>query len=158
VPDLRAAILARCDELARIADAAATREGGATWHACYRPNEAAWAWDVAASPDRPGYGIVDGRTKETAAHVATWDPAAALALVAGARGILAEHKTERGPRHPKTGFNLQGCCATCGPHDDMDWMGYPDFWEGIDQWAPVWPRTCPTLTALAKMIGVETDA
>jgi len=35
VPDLRAAIVARCDELVRIADAAAAREGGATWHACY---------------------------------------------------------------------------------------------------------------------------
>jgi hypothetical protein len=146
--DLRAAILARCDELEKLATAAATREGGAVWHACYRPNEAAWAWDVAASLDGSGSGIVDGRTEETAAHVAAWDPAAAHELVAGAREICEVHRPhlrdwamrwERGRREQ---IGLGPACEGCG-FDPVD-----EAWRHS-------VGSCPTLRATARMLGVD---
>lgn len=145
MPDLRAAILARCDELEKLANAAATREGGAVWHACYRPNEAAWAWDVATSLDGSGGGIVDGRTEETAAHVAAWDPAAALILVAGVREIVTIHA----PWDADAAEHADAAEVLARPGERVPPRPWCRSCGGLTPWP------CETLTALAGMLGVD---
>lgn len=108
---VRDAILARCDELERLAQAAVTHWGGVV-----HPNHATLSRDERS-------------------HVATWEPAAVLALVAGAREMCEIHQPADDPGYHEPG------CRGCGMDRTGEWM------ERIGD--------CPTLAALARMLGVE---
>ena len=120
--DLRTAILARCDELERIAKAADDPED-------WRARRAVGALAL-ATPD-------DDMDREwwVGAHVATWDPDAVLALVAGAREMCEVHQPADDPDYHQPG------CRGCGLDRTGEWM------ERIGD--------CPTLAALARMLGVD---
>lgn len=92
--DLRAAILARCDELRRIAEAAAE----------WRPGSWTAAGSVIESPDHLAEtAMVAEAHSSTAPLIATMDPPAVLALVAGAEEMCELHP-----------LNWQNYCEGCG--------------------------------------------
>lgn len=144
--DLRAAILARCDELQQLARDAADMVGGLPrWLPMLASQDAGLS--VAIRPVRgvlppiasPNRLILDQAvaTFEVPAAgylLGAFDPAAVLALVAGAREICEAHDPVL-PVHPAN-FPI---CSTCG---NVSW----DYSEN-------WP--CPTVVSLARMLGVS---
>jgi hypothetical protein len=145
VTDLRAAILARCDELERIAKA--------TKSPFYQLGYTG-SWEPEKPGDRPSSGpsavptgvmVWDGddgmalcQRDTVAAHVAAWDPASVLALVSGARGMVAEHPTEA---------NSNGSLY-CVPCDDAGMQTGNVQFSGFP---------CTTMFLLARMLGVKAD-
>jgi len=141
--DLRAAILARLDELERLArDAIKTNPGGnGRWTAVeVYPDEAEVVDADGARIARYTHwypDMADGMDPEDARHIAAWDPDSVLALVVGAREMVGLHSPDVDPM-----FNRSGCVG-CGSLPD-----YAD--RHVDD--------CPTLAALAKMLGVRAGA
>ncbi len=136
--DLRAAILVRCDELERLARAAAgwlldddgewSRDGGCVLR------ERLTFIDVAG--EVPSFGprwTTSVRGQSVAPLVAAFGPAAVLDLVAGAREMVVIHAEYEGVNGD--GDDWTGC--ECGDADESVY------------------GTCPTLRATARMIGVE---
>lgn len=71
------------------------------------------------------------RADAIGAHIATWEPAAVLALVAAAREMCEVHQPSHYDEHH---------CLGCGLDNTGEAMNRPD--------------DCPTLAALARMLGV----
>jgi len=138
VTDLRAAILARCDDLERLAEAVGDETE--SWH---QPRE--FIGDPREGKTRRSHIVRDeaddvialAANADLAALIAAFGPAAVLELVAGVREICEMHDAVQ-PVHPKD-FPI---CSTCG---NVSW----DYSEN-------WP--CSTLRAAARMLGVEASA
>jgi hypothetical protein len=146
---LRAAILARCDDLERLAKLA--RYAG-------DPDDDGQddgRWDSLGS------GVVTDdqmrrvmnpspiripmvRADAIGVHVATWDPAAVLALVGGAREICEVHQPEVDTAMAV--FKRREVCSSCRT---------PDQWRDGQNWGfRRIDHPCPTLGALARMLGI----
>jgi hypothetical protein len=87
--DLLAAILARCDELEGLANAAVKTLGGRP-QPFWRCSGDAWLY-ASADPDGPGCAIAQGDDALIVDHLAAWSPTAVLELVAGARKVVTLH-------------------------------------------------------------------
>ena len=129
---VRDVILARCDELERVARAAAGPRDLSRW--------ASGAGDPCAVADWMAYGTraldrARAAKPEIAAHMAAWDPGRVVALVAGAREMCEVHQPADDP-----GYH-QPACRGCGMDRTGEWM------ERIGD--------CPTLAALARMLGAD---
>ncbi len=95
----------------------------------------------------PDLAVIRDATPETAAFVAAFDPAAALALVAGAREMCEAHQSVVDLAMAAVGGPRRYLCAACRT---------PDEWRDGQNWGGrriVAP--CPTLAALARMLGVD---
>lgn len=128
--DLRAAILARVDQLETLA------------------READVDYD----------GIIINFVSAMSQHMDTWDPAAVLLLASGIREIVEVHSQASGPtKGSQCGcwhFDYSGevtthtegrCCEGCG----FDGSDPPNHEYTIDD--------CPTLEAVARMLGIDPD-
>lgn len=143
--DLRAAILARCDELERLARNAGS--GGA-----WAPDGGRWEVDwtrrgqigeVQVGP--VGSSPLAESLPPVAAHIATWSPQTVLALVAGARELCEIHQSE--VDMAMAVFKRREVCASCRT---------PDQWRDGQNWGfRRVDHPCPTLAALAQMLGIE---
>lgn len=141
--DTRARILARCDELERLARDAESMAGGvARWlPTLATPGEGAAVvirpvLDVlppSASPNRLVMGEVLATCPIGAVGrlLGAFDPAAVAGLAAGAREVCEGHRPSEWDAHH---------CRGCG----LDRTGEP-----LSS-----PDECPTLAALARMLGV----
>ena len=137
---VRDVILARCDELERLARNAgsggAWAAGGGRWEVFWTRRGKIGEVQVGPAGETP--------TVETlppaAAHITAWDPLAVLALVAGARELCEIHGLWDGDGADVVsevyGEQVAGLswCKSCG---------------GLTAWP------CPTLAALARMLGLE---
>lgn len=121
--DLRTAILARCALLERLANEAAVEMGGDSG-----PRLRWISMDLYYK-----FGI-GGSTSE---HMDLWSPGSVLALVAGARAMVAEHPT---------GQHSNGA-QFCEPCDDA----------AMQTGSGGFDYPCVTMALLADMIGVKAD-
>lgn len=145
--DLRAAILARCDELERLARAAAEHEGGGAWMVDVRDSVAAhFVMADLMVDDELTMVIASDVPCQTAEHFAAWDPAAVLELVAGAREMCEVHT----PRVIEPYFVYPDHVRN-PDNDDCEGCGYADGAE----WLRNTIGDCPSLRATARMLGVE---
>lgn len=85
--------------------------------------------------------VDDPQSMSDAAHIAAWDPATVLRMVAGARKLLELHRRYGDSATHLTYPQAADTCIACGPGDN---------WEAQEGECP-WP--CPSLQAIAEMWG-----
>lgn len=144
--DLRTALLARCDELEKLAKAASRTRPGETWHVgefLGEPAVTAASW-APEEGDPMVIADVSG-VAEVATLIATFGPAAVLDMVAAAREMCEIHVPVLDMAVALFGERREVCtvCRT------------PDQWREGQNWGErrvPWP--CPSLRATARMLGV----
>ncbi len=129
--DLRARILERLDQLEALAQSASAY--GEHWAPDCQDVDGDHIDRVVGDGDEEDPTVIyaDGRAIN---HIATWDPAAVLALTAGARQIIDVHA----PDHDHD-------CVGCGWREGSDYAMRYD----VDD--------CPTLAAVARMLDINPD-
>lgn len=144
-PDRRAAILARCDELEAVAKAVLDspepgHDDTGEWEATGSGVVTDLWMRRVISPAPPW--ISTERSDALGTHVATWSPTAVFALIAGARAMCEIHKLWDADEG-----DLVAVEAVYGP--EVRRGRWCQGCGGLTSWP------CPTLAALARMLGVE---